>query len=174
MRVRALLHGVESRPLVLDLDLDFVRHRPHSHCCRADAGMARDVGQRLLHDPIRGRLHSLGEAAPFEPLLLEVHLDAALGMDALHQPRHRGPQPELVEHRRAQVEGEVANLADEVVKQRLGFGEPGAHDVGGTAGRNAEHQADAGQELADFVVQLARHSAALALLRLHEGERAGA
>ena len=84
-------------------------------------------------------------------------------------------QAEIVEHRRAQQERQVADHADGIFDQLLrlfgfvgGGGEVFGADECGEVGHLDEH---AGEGLADFVVQLAGDGLPLLLLNLHEPGR---
>ena len=70
------LFYIKSRPLVFDLDAQNVCSSPQTHTDFAHLGMARHVGQRFLDDAKSRRFDRRGKA-PFDPALLEIHLDAA-------------------------------------------------------------------------------------------------
>ena len=78
-----------------------------------------------------------------------------------------GSTPQVVEDARAQVERERADALEQLLHQRLGLPEPlgqrGRRRLG-----HVEGEAQAGEELADLVVELAGEVAALGLLHLHQ------
>jgi hypothetical protein len=127
--------------------------------------MAHDVGERFLDDPEACRLE-LGWQALLDRIGLEFRGDAGpLGL-ALHERPQRRDQAQVVERRRAEIEGQIAGLLDRAV-------DDGARVLDQRAQRSRiarfldgpEVQADGDQRLAELVVQLAGDPAALGFLR---------
>ena len=84
----------------------------------------------------------------------------------------RGAQAEVVERLRAQPPHELADLLDGRARRRLERAQRRAQLVGRRALERLELEHDAGQRLADLVVQLARHPPALLLLGVERAPRA--
>ena len=78
----------------------------------------------------------------------------------------RGHQAEVVEHRRPEIEREIAHLLDQPLRNQAGAAEPVGRP--GVRGRHLELQFQAGERLSDFVVQLARDPPPLRLLHVHQ------
>ena len=127
--------------------------------------MAGDVGQRLLGDAVE---HELVVAAELRQAGLDVDVDVELGVlgDALAEHEQRARQPEVVERLRPQPAGDPAHLLEAAARGLLRLQDARrGHGVGHVAGDAAELQHDAGQRLADAVVELLRDPQPLALLR---------
>src|SRR5579872_4512913 len=62
-RVRRYGSEIEPAPQILDLDAQDFASRPEPHLCAVDPGVARDVGERLLDDPVGRDLDLRSKAA---------------------------------------------------------------------------------------------------------------
>ena len=129
--------------------------------------MARHVGQRFLHDAVdRDR----GCTAQHRRVGIELQVD----LDAQPLPRGRGQrldgavEPQVVEHWRAQVAGQLAHRIDGLVEHLAqvfeAAGEIGA--VPGSTRHLGQHQLGRAQPLAEFIVQFARNALAFGLQRV--------
>ncbi len=82
-------------------------------------------------------------------------------------PFERRLQPEVVQHARAQPEGQVAYGSEHVVDELLAFGD-GRRQPGGRSLHAPELHAQPGEHLRDVIVQLARQILPLLFLRIHQ------
>ena len=73
-----------------------------------DTGVARHVGEGLLDDTVRSRLH-LGPQSPVQAGAPQRDVDASLLAIALHEPDEGWLQPQVVEDGGPEVEGEVVH-----------------------------------------------------------------
>ena len=80
------------------------------------------------------------------------------------QRAQRALQAEVVEHLGAQLAGDAAHVVEAVAHGLAGRDELGGVVLAGARGRVLELEHDAGEDLADLVVQLARDPLALGLL----------
>ena len=94
---------IETAALVLDLEAQALRGGPDPHGGGAHAGMAGDVRQGFLHDPV-GRCLHLGRKAFLDPFVLELDLYTGLVGKSLEEREQGGQQPELIERGGTQVE----------------------------------------------------------------------
>ena len=108
--------GIEARAVVADGDSTPSSRAAHADRHVARAGVLDDVRQRLLHDPVDGRLESRGpgtrRVAPSARSSVDGRSRAVAARDALARGLERGRQAELVERRRAQVGDQRAQVCD--------------------------------------------------------------
>jgi hypothetical protein len=103
--------GIEAAPVVADVDA----HDPATtsdrdlRACRGRVTL--DVRQRLLHDPVDGRLHRCRQTALAEPDVRPRVQARALG-DASDEAFDRGRQAELVERGGTQLADQLAQTGD--------------------------------------------------------------
>jgi hypothetical protein len=93
---------IEPAALILDLNAQQIRGRPDPYGYIRFPGMAGDVRQRFLHDPVGRGLHR-GCEPSFHSLVLEVDLHPGLFGETLEEREQRGQQPELIQRGRPQV-----------------------------------------------------------------------
>src|SRR2546427_8155980 len=109
-RAPARLHGedVEPRTVVANRAAQepTVPREPDRHA--ACLGVLGDVGQRLLDDPVQGRLGRRGHALARHSL--DRDLQPRSPRDAIGEKLDRRVKAEIVEDRRAQLVGEVSEL----------------------------------------------------------------
>lgn len=132
------------------------------------AGVAGAVGKRLLDDAVGAHLVFFGEGFEFA-FGLDGDGDAAPFREVAGLPLEGGEEAEI-EDGGAEADGEIADGAEGLFGDGFGFGE-----VMGEVGRvvtelfeGGEFHAEAGEHLADFVVEFAGEGFALLLLRVHE------
>ena len=134
---------------------------------RLGARVPGDVGDRLLHR--RGRARSRARACSRRSAAAELaaHRDAPRLEVALGVPADRREQPEVVEHRRAQVEDQAVQLLERAHGERPGLRQAVARRRrrGQAAERGLDPHRQRAQRLARLVVQLAREPLALVFLR---------
>ena len=158
---------VEPGSVVLD-------HRGDAGCAAGerDADVLRvrvldDVGERLLHDSVERSLHVAGQSRLSERGV-EVDPNVRLFSERLGQPLERRYEPEVVEHRRAQLYGQAAHVLERAHDVLPQLGERRARRVVGQRFlERFQPQQDGGERLAGLVVELAGQPASLQLLRLH-------
>ena len=104
---------VEARAVVLDDRGDATPAlRVSRMLTRARAGVLDDVRQRLLHDPVERRL-DLARQPLVAELRLEVDRDARVCSRNVSARRSSaGDEPEVVERRRPQLDGEPADVLE--------------------------------------------------------------
>ena len=125
--------------------------------------MAHHVGQALLGDAVD---HELDLGAHGDAVELELALDAqaVVGGRRGAQRAQRALQAEVVEHLGAQLAGDAAHVVEAAAHGLAGRGELRRVGLAGPLRRVLELEHDAGEDLADLVVQLARDPLALGLL----------
>ena len=152
-----------SHGLDLDLDGDGRERR---------LGVAGDVGQRLLHDPVHDGLDLSGQAAlviepDHEPTRHGIP-DRRLRSSA--KRRHGRDQADVVEHGGTQVEGELADLVEGLGHElsNLTGSLPDLSEIAPVLREGPVDETQAEQHgrerLADLVVQVTGHPRSLGLL----------
>lgn len=133
--------------------------------------MADDVGERLLQQPeAHDRAALLG--LEFAQSAIELERQPGARAFALGVPAQRGLQPHVVELRRAQVERQAAHLRERLLGGVDGRGQARYRRAGvQMRGHRLQVELDRGQRLADLVVQLVGHRAALGLLGVEHAQR---
>ena len=145
---------------------DLARRPLEDHAHPPGRGVLGDVRQRLLHDPVQGRLDRGGQAVAVQPGGLEVDLDPRPLGPPLGVVRQGRLQAEVVQRRGPELQGQVVDLPADQVGQGLQALEP-VPGRGRVRGRVLDHlqpEAEGGQVLAHLVVQLAGDPPPLVLL----------
>ena len=125
--------------------------------------VAHDVGQALLGDPVDHELDFVAHRVLELELALDVEVVVGRGRGA--QRAQRALQAEVVEHLGAQLASDAAHVVEAAAHGFAGGRELRRVVLAGAAGRVLELEDDAGEDLADLVVELARDPLALGLLR---------
>lgn len=136
------------------------------------AGVTGDVGEGFLDNAVGGDFERSGETFGGKREF-ECDEDASLAAEVFEVGLQGGAQAEIVEEARAELEGEGADGGEEFVGDGEGFGEGGA---GGVGAGGFELKAEAGEELADLIVELVGEGVTLVFLHAEEagGEGLGA
>ena len=150
-------HRCDRGPAPGDRDADVVRVR-----------VLDDVRERLLHDPVERRL-DLGRQPRLAERRMEVDANVRLLRERIGQPLERRHEAEVVEHGRAKLDREAADVLERAHDLLPQLGQGGAGRV--VRERLLERlqpEQDRGQRLPRLVVELAREPLTLQLLRLHD------
>src|SRR5271157_1259274 len=165
-----LLAGVEAFAVVGDDDPDSIPVGVQAYLCVRRPGVPHDVLAEYADGAVEQSADILAELRL--PVRFDAELDAALLPEPLAQALDGGCEPELVEHRRAQLEGERAGLRDGAIHERADLAGP-ARDV--ATRPNLHEPSELGprdrQDLTHFVVQARGDAPALTLLRQRELQR---
>ena len=141
--------------------------RRHEHAAPARLGVLGHVRQSLLDDPVeRGLDLGSGAAGSSEPGL-EVDRDPGLVRERRREPLQRADEPEVVEHLRAELERDPADVLHrrrDLAAER-GDRLTGRLVVGQPLLDRLQPEHHRGERLAGLVVELAGEPAALDLLR---------
>jgi hypothetical protein len=142
--------GRRALAVVGHLDHDLASPKGQAHHGGGSAGVARHVGQRLLHDPVGGQVHRQRQ---LDPPTLDRHLDPPAGPSRPgHQPIQLGqagqrrPRPallaELAQHAKGRpqlLQRLAARLLDRQ-QRRTGLPRPPVQHVHGHAGLEVDHR----------------------------------
>jgi len=156
--------GVEAPAAIGDLDVQFGVARGDGDDGGVCARVAGDVGERLLHDAV-GRNFEIDREPGRRERELEFDRNAGLAGKKFGLPVERGREAEVIEHARAERKRERPHALQEIVGD-------GERFVEGRAGfRGFELKAQAGEELADLIVEFLGEGAALVFLHAEEARR---
>jgi hypothetical protein len=140
---------------------------------RARAGMPRYVGERLLDDPQHREL-VLAIDSPLDAVDTDVRRDLGSAAEILGRPAQRGPESQVVEHRRMQVVENPRDAACRRHDERMRFLQavPGIGiQSAQPARKHVEVDAQRSEVLAHAIVQLGGQAAALGFLCVDEAPR---
>src|SRR5215218_1645310 len=170
-RIGPVRHAVrrEPAPPVPDLEADLLVAALERDVRPIRSRVLAYVGQRFLGDPEERRLHDVRQPSSSQGLL--VAHPKTLVAKPLHLQPERGRQPEVVEHRGAQIGDHVAGLLDGLPDQLQGLIEIllATGRVGGVIRREVlQVLGGGGSNLGEPVVDVVGHPAALLLLGRHE------
>ena len=159
--------GVEAAAVVLNGELERIALLLGADAYARRARVAGAIMQRFLDDAIDAGFVIVGQIVGDIGGDADFH-SAALGNFA-SLPLEGGDEAEIVEHGRTEQQRHIAHHANGVLDQALhGFDARAIVGAGEARGQIAELDQDAGERLADFIVQLARDGAALGFLRLDQ------
>jgi hypothetical protein len=164
--------GIEAVAVVADAQRDAVRLAGQRDVNAAGAGMAFDIGQRLLRQPEQHGVGDVGQGVG-TARRLKVYRGSARQGVLLGQVLQGGGQAEVVQDGRAQVVRNAAHLGHHVAELVGGMLEHRLRRLLllGLARRQPDHpgldlQLDRHQPLADAVMQVARQPRPFLFLRL--------
>ena len=162
--------NLKTGALILDLDAKYIRAEPNAKCRRGNARMPGYVGESLLDDAVGSGFDLLAKTL-FQAAVFELDADACLRSVAIDQPQERRQQPQVVQHGRAPAQGQIACLGHEFLDQSLSFTQTRAQVL--TVGQSAclQDEAQAGQRLANLIVQLPSEGAPLRFLHFQQAPR---
>ena len=160
-------YGFDVKPpaVVLNPNIHRVASVPKRDAGVPRLGVAGDVRQRLLHDPVHGRLDLLGQPWGLA-LVLEIHPDAGLPAVAVHKPQQRWQKAQVVQHCRPQGQRQLADSGHQLVHETLRLIESLWLPLR-VAMEHFQAQLYPGQGLAYLVVKFAGNVAPLLLLHVH-------
>ncbi len=160
--------GVEAAAIVADGQFQLGGRIFELHLRLLGAGVAGAVGECFLHDTVGAHFVLLGQVLKFA-FGLDGDGYAAPFREVAGLPLEGGEEA-AIEDGGAEADGEIADGAEGLFGDGFGFGE-----VMGEVGRvfaelfqGGEFHAEAGEHLADFVVEFSGERFALLLLGVHE------
>ena len=130
-----------------------------------DARVAVHVGQALLHNAEQRKLKVGGQPAEFRRYL-EIDLQTAPFLQALHVPIDRLRQSRLIQQWRVQQVRRCANFRTQLCQKILGVGEHlgSARLLPSRTGESRECHAQGGYHLSSAVVQFTGNATSLFIL----------
>ena len=128
--------------------------------------MAGHVGQRFLHDTVGGGF-GLRREARGDSGVTEIYTNPRGASESLDEAEYCRQEAELIEVGGTQIGRNAAHAVQNLVDHFLCVAEPRAKEI-----RNcrilSQQESQAGEELADFVMEFARQMTAFELLNLAE------
>ena len=103
--------------------------------------------------------------------MLEVHAHVRAPGVSLEVPDERGDEPEIVQHGRSQVEGQIADTRDQVRHQLGGRPQIGTNRAVWTSPALLQGELQPREKLADLVVKLPSDMAPLRFLHVDQASR---
>ena len=161
----------ESLAEIEHLHGERVVFHPHPDHGLPHARVACDIGQGLLHDPVGAGFDLGRETPPLQPAVFQLHPDARLAREAVREADHGREQAEVVQHRGPQVERQVAHPSEQIAQEPLGLVQSRPCGRRWDTLERVETQLDAGELLADFVVELACEMPPFEFLHLDQALR---
>ena len=109
---------IETCPVVGDLEDEHGAVPPQQEVRRADLRVLDDIGQKLLHALVDGDAQGFRQV--LRPIEAQIELDPQLvSLEVpLRQPFQGRREPQVVENRRAEVEGQGARLPNRALQER--------------------------------------------------------